>query len=77
MRELKTLPAYVESLSEHINNNSEAQKRFMLLVASALPHIDHLVADIMAQWNYNNEQINNELNIALKKLKELETKEIK
>ena len=36
---------YANTLSDHIDNNAECLKRFMLLIADSTPHISHLVID--------------------------------
>ena len=57
---------YANTLSEHIDNNAEAQKRFMLLIADATPSISHLVMDLINEWHSINKIINDEFKQKLK-----------
>lgn len=57
---------YASTLSEHIDNNAEAQKRFMLLIADATPSISHLVMDLINEWHSINKIINDEFKQKLK-----------
>ena len=57
---------YANTLSEHISNNAEAQKRFMLLIADATPSISHLVMDLINEWHSINKIINDEFKQKLK-----------
>ena len=57
---------YSNALSEHIDNNAEALKRLMLLIADASPHISHLISDLMEQWHEINSEINEELQQKIK-----------
>jgi ribosomal protein S15P/S13E len=57
---------YANTLAEHIDNNAEAQKRFMLLIADATPSISHLVMDLINEWHSINKIINDEFKQKLK-----------
>ncbi len=57
---------YARALSEHIDNNAEALKRLMLLIAETSPTISHLIANLTSEWHEINHQINAELRANLK-----------
>ena len=69
MKALNQNELYVNSLFEHVDNNAECLKRFMLLIADATPSISHLVMDLINEWHSINHQINKELKAELEKSK--------
>tara|TARA_R110000772_G_scaffold209058_1_gene319598 strand:- start:2350 stop:2562 length:213 start_codon:yes stop_codon:yes gene_type:complete len=56
---------YANTLSEHIDNNAEAQKRFMLIISDATPSISHLIIDLINEWHSINKTINDEFKAEL------------
>ena len=68
MKELNENELYAHTLSEHIDNNAECLKRFMMIIAEAIPLASPSIYDLINEWHSINKTINEELKVKMLKL---------
>ena len=47
-----------DHISEHIASTQQALLRLMLIISTALPHLEPEIAELIAEWDKINKEIN-------------------